>query len=525
MTKIEHSFRSLRSALYGGLALLLLLGAAVAWLLARQGAGSPTQVLLITSRADAPGLEGAQDRAIGALVQDHLEHCGGLAVTTVTEMPSSLEAFSGQARTLVVRMEPRRHGDDLGLSYQYVWGKQIKRGIPVLWTFRKGEPRPPTQAFMAFLETFPQPIERPSPVLVPQTAKVFWELLQASAWRLQNQHKEEALALAERVCAQEPSCASSWILLGNLRYRMMLDNPAAFRQEQADTEAHLRKGLALAPYHPRGTLLLSLIKSDSGNQREALDLLIRARRRQPHVPMLLTGIAYAARGVGLLPLARKAMDIRDELAFAQLQPQAVDITCLYTGEISRFEASLQDQPGHLRSASGVLSFYRGYLALVKGDRAAAQKEFHQVANASAGYPNILRLSKIFDLILTGQNDDAWKTLREYDQERIGMREPDGEFTIRLAEAYALMGDRASAMEMANRAFARGFGCTAWYERSPLLEPLRELPRWKALIQHLHERQALMEDRFPIGVLEGNYGLFTKWGEPPVSDSPEGDQAR
>ena len=82
-----------------------------------------------------------------------------------------------------------------------------------------------------------------------------------------------------------------------------------------------------------------------------------------------------------------------------------------------------------------------------------------------------------------------------------MREPDGEFTIRLAEAYALMGDRASAMEMANRAFARGFGCTEWYEHSPMLEPLRGLPKWQALIQHLRERQHLMEDRFPLRLLE------------------------
>ena len=33
-------------------------------------------------------------------------------------------------------------------------------------------------------------------------------------------------------------------------------------------------------------------------------------------------------------------DLRDELTFPDVQPQAVDITCLYTGEIPRFEASL-----------------------------------------------------------------------------------------------------------------------------------------------------------------------------------------
>jgi tetratricopeptide (TPR) repeat protein len=171
--------------------------------------------------------------------------------------------------------------------------------------------------------------------------------------------------------------------------------------------------------------------------------------------------------------------------------------------VTRFEASLQEQPGHLRSTSGVLPFYRGYLALTRGDQVQARKEFRAAADRANGYPNIMRLSEIYHLILEGEKDEAWKKLREYDQERIGMREPDGEFTIRLAEAYALMGDRASAMEMVNRAFARGFGCTAWYERSPMLEPLRGLPKWKALIQHLQERQALMEEHFPIGLLEDN----------------------
>jgi hypothetical protein len=169
--------------------------------------------------------------------------------------------------------------------------------------------------------------------------------------------------------------------------------------------------------------------------------------------------------------------------------------------VARFEAGLQEQAGHLRSTSGVLDFYRGYLALVQGDRVRARASFQAAEARAHGYPNIRKLSGIFRLVLEGKHDQAWQKLREYDQERLGMREPDGEFSLRLAEAYALMGDRASAMDMAHRAFARGFGCTAWYERSPMLEPLRGLPRWKALIQHLKERQALLETQFPVSLLE------------------------
>ena len=81
-----------------------------------------------------------------------------------------------------------------------------------------------------------------------------------------------------------------------------------------------------------------------------------------------------------------------------------------------------------------------------------------------------------------------------------MRVPDGEFTLRMAEGYALAGDLDSAMELASRAFGQGFGATLWFERSPLLEPLKGSPRWRTLIQHVRERQGLLEDRFPPGNL-------------------------
>jgi tetratricopeptide (TPR) repeat protein len=502
----RSTLRPFRSNLLFGIVLLLLLGGGggLAWVLARHGARVPLRVLLISPPGEqASGLEPAQGRAIAALVQDHLEHLGGFAVTSTTQVPANTEPFRGQARTLWILLEPRRSGEDLDLSYRFLWGTQLARGAPPAWSARKAGAMAPVAAFGAFLKSFPKAIDRPPGTLLPRTPGLFWDLVQSGAWRLQNEHLEEAMRLATQVAEQDPSCASSWILLGNLHYRKMLNGPSVLLREQAETEAQLQRGLDLAPDHPRGTFLLSLLKSDGGNQREALDLLMKARGRQRHNPTLLTGIAYAARGAGLLPLARTAMDLRDRLAFAQVQPQAVDITCLYTGEVARFEASLQDQPGHLRSTSGVLPFYRGYLALVRGDHARAHEEFHAAAALAHGYPNILRLSEIFDLILLGQKDKAWEKARQYDLERIGVREPDGEFTLRLAEAYALMGDRASAMEMAYRAFARGFGCTAWYEQSPMLEPLRGLPKWQALMQHVRERQSLMEDRFPRGLLEEN----------------------
>ncbi len=493
-----------RMALWLGLVFALILGAGgtFAWLLAKAGARRPVRVLLVTApQPEAAGLDPAECRAIGALVQDHLECFGGMAVTTVTRMPEDLAPLTARPGTQVLVLEPRRTGMQLALSFRSaeVGPDSLQGGLR--WSRTEARPQEPIAAFGQFsrdrgLSADPRP-----GILIPNSAPCFWDLLRAGALRLRNEHLEEATALAQKVVLAAPDCASGWILLGNLQYRGLLNNPQAYQKDQEDAETLLAKGLARLPDHPRGTFLLALMKTDNGDARDALALLVQARRAQPNNPLLLTGLAYAARNAGLLVLARRAMDLRDNLTFPEYLPQAVDMTCLYTGEVARFEASLRDEPGHLRNTSGVVPFYRGYLALVRGDRDGAHAAFTVARQAPLGYPSIVRLAEVFDLILEGRKQEAWQRLRAFDQDRLGMREPDGEFTLRLAEAYALMGDRASALEMANRAFARGFGCTAWYEKSPLLASLHGLPRWESLLQHLRERQRLMEETFPASLVE------------------------
>jgi hypothetical protein len=80
---------------------------------------------------------------------------------------------------------------------------------------------------------------------------------------------------------------------------------------------------------------------------------------------------------------------------------------------------------------------------------------------------------------------------------MGLRVSDGEFTLRMAEAAAFLGDSVLALELAERAYIQGFGCTRWYQQSPLLAPIRGTARFASLVQHLQERQAMLEQRFPL----------------------------
>jgi hypothetical protein len=77
-----------------------------------------------------------------------------------------------------------------------------------------------------------------------------------------------------------------------------------------------------------------------------------------------------------------------------------------------------------------------------------------------------------------------------------LRIPDGEWTFKEAEAYALLGDADRGVDCATRAFVQGFSCAAWYERSPFLAKVRTHARWPMLRRNIRERQAVMEGSFP-----------------------------
>ena len=478
--------------------LVFIFGIAFAWLQLRQQMSGPFRVLLINESSNAEAKLDAQEiRAIGLLVQDHLEHWGGHAITATDQLPKDVEPLRRHPHVLLLRLRPQRRGDLLVLRFQWARSENISPGGNVSWTAIEPQALPPAQAFEAFVRTLPMPFKHPpSRVLLPKNDASFWSLIASMAARLGNENLERAHQTTETLSQLEPQCPTVWFLLSGFHYHRLINNSPTSIKDHEACEATLLKGLALAPLHPRGTYLLAQIKIDSGNQREALELLAKARESQPYNPILLTGIAYAARGAGLLPLALQAMKRRDKLTFSEYQPQAVDVTYLYAFEWARFEAGLRKQPGRLWSTSGALMFYQGYLELIRGNREAALVAFLQLRRLPKGYPLYTRLGSIFQLILEQRTEEAREALRAYDETHSGLRVLHGEFTLRLAEAYALLGDRVKAMEVAARAFAQGFSCTQWYECSPLLESIRNLPKWKPLVQHLKERQVLYEERFP-----------------------------
>lgn len=453
----------------------------------------PASILLIAPRSLT--LDLPQRNALGTMIQDHLEGLGGLSIANAQELPRPEQMAGFPGRTLILHPFVSREDNRLLLNFRYAWLANLRKDPVGCWRESPGSQGNPADTLIRALKRLPLGLSRiEAGRLLPCREDLFWDLLQAHAWRQDLARLDQAEAAGRRVTDSEPDCATAWILRGEVLYSRLLSEPKTHSGSQIEAESHFTKALTLFPHHPRCNFLLAEMRIDAGDQRTALTQLQATVRHFPKVTTLYSGIAYAARTAGLLELAQRALARRDELCPPAFCSHTGENTYLYLGERRRFEESLLTLEGNPRNE--VIGFYKGYMALAAGDTRGARDSFLKTVSSGDKLGQFHHLSALYADLAAGQDAEALEALRALEKSRVGLRVPDGEFTFKMGEAYALLGQREAALDLLSRAFAQGFGCSRWYVESPFLGNIRTLPRWRALVLHVQEREQLMEGRFP-----------------------------
>lgn len=441
----------------------------------------PARVLLEMEGTSWPGFTNLQVQGFMLLVGDALEAGARMPVLQGAEL-----VVAPPAEVAILRVKASRTEINLEAELSWVQAERTESSTRAT--------EGPRAVFKALLAPF-APRGAWLAAFIPADLDPFMDLLEASGADLDRDIPRRVEA-ARRLAEHLPDCASAWLALARLEYRCLMLTSMADPPSQEICQGHFERALAAFPNYPRAVNQYATFLTDMGNQRLALTQLESALRYFPDSIQLLSALAYAARTSGLLEVAARSTEKRLRLQGGLWAGRGVaENVFLYRGELDRFEQSLgSHRPGRQEA---ILDFYRGYCLLLKGDNPAALAKFRQSAAAGGSRQLFEALSEVFALGLEGRKEQALERLNIIRNQRLRLRVPDGEFTFKLAEAYAVLGRVEESLDVAERAFSQGFGCTPWYEKSPLLAPIRSLPRWPALRQHLQERQHLLESRFSL----------------------------
>jgi tetratricopeptide (TPR) repeat protein len=440
-----------------------------------------------------------RDRDVGpgmeTLLSDCLEVLTGATVIHAPVLPSPAILHRLPPDTRLLRFQGGREENRLALTLEWNTIAGILSDQP--WIQEPIPREEPRKALEHAIQHWPLVIRhRRLERLIPKSSPNFWLLLEGLSIH-EDQTATEHLVASQKLAEEEPDCATAWTVLGDHLYRSLWVNPdQAGVGLNSRTHHAFQKVEKLIPGHPRATFLWSMMLTDTGNQSLALKLLENAIRLRPGTPDLYLGIAYAGRTSGLLEGARRALARRSELIGPMASPSSwfAETTYLYLGDQEAFGQELA-RAGELRQDANIL-FYKGYFALLQGDRGRALGFMVSGSNRGMEPSPFRDLCRVYRAYLEGRPEDGLFELRAIDEIRGKLRIPDGEWTFKEAEAYSLLGDRDRGMDCATRAFVQGFSCAAWYEASPFLAKVREHPRWPMLRRNIRERQAVLAGSFP-----------------------------
>jgi hypothetical protein len=439
-------------------------------------------VLALAGPESWKDISSSQRLGILILLQDHLEVLQGRTVVEATR----LDAPAGSA-AIRVTLAGTRIGDNLALDVQCLGpGDHQAR-----WLLPASTPQ---ASFQTLLTHFGVKMDPRRGILTADAAR-FWDLAEATGGRI-DQDPIRSLRLAEDLVQREPRCAGAMATLSALTYwRLGREAGRVDTGQFHRCDELFRRTLELIPHYPRAVDDFAGYKTDTGDPREAMETTFAALRKYPRVAHLHGALAYPARISGLLEGASRALRARDALVGPhRYEGGEAENTYLYRGDWDLFEWSLG--PGSDSHPEPSRDFYRGYVNLLKGHPDRARHFFVRAQSVRGSWVQFESLAHIFELALSGEQERSLRELRALKADRSLLRVPDGEFTFKLAEAFAFLGATEEATETAQRAFAQGFGCTRWFQESPFLTSVPRQARWNALSQHLKERQQLVEIAFP-----------------------------
>jgi DNA-binding winged helix-turn-helix (wHTH) protein/TolB-like protein/Flp pilus assembly protein TadD len=285
-----------------------------------------------------------------------------------------------------------------------------------------------------------------------------------------------AIEMLERSVALEPGDAMAWTELATVYF--------GYGEIQGGNSNSIEKGWKAFErargLDPQNRLIVDLMAFhllEHNRVQESVPLLRESLRRNPNDSFAHWYLSEAYRYGGAL----EQSEAEGELAL-RLNPKVAENltfnTYLYMGQYRKFLDSLPQAENNARTR-----FYRGLADYYLKDTRGAEEEFDR---AYALNPALLhaQVGRALACALRNQNAQGLDLMRRVEKSASN----DGEMQYKMAQAYAQLGDRESALRLLRRAIELNFYPYTYFVRDPLLEPLRRDPRYSGAMELARQRQ-------------------------------------
>ena len=289
-----------------------------------------------------------------------------------------------------------------------------------------------------------------------------------------------AVQMLRKSTELEPGYAPAWAGLGRAH-----SANASFefggRDGYQNAQVAFEKALSLQPTEMEAQIYMANLLTDMGKVERAVPLLRQALQINPNHAEVHWELGYAYRFAGMLKESAAECEMARQLdPGVKLNSSALN-SHLYLGDYDTFLNSL---PRNTDAA--LIIFYRGFGEYHKKHWDRAAKEFNAAYELR---PTLLqaRVGKALSEAMAKRNGKALEMLHDMESkvEDRGVR--DAEASYKIAQAYAVAGDKKSALRVLQRSIENGFFSYPYFVTDPLLDTLRAEPEYARLMTLAQQR--------------------------------------
>jgi TolB-like protein/Flp pilus assembly protein TadD len=298
---------------------------------------------------------------------------------------------------------------------------------------------------------------------------------------------ETAIEMLEKCTQIDPKYALSWAQLGRA-YNATASFQFGGRDYYRRAQAAFEKALYLQPMQIEVRIYMANFLTDTGKVEQSVPLLRNALKTNPNEAEVHWELGYAYRFAGILEESAAECERARALdPGVKLNSSALN-AYLYLGQYDRFLASLPTND------VAFIVFYRGFGEYYRNNRLTSAKNFDHAFELD---PSLLQaqIGKAISDRIHGQSARGIERLRETEKRIIERGVGDPEADYKIAQAYAVLGEKTSALQVLKRSVEGGFFSYPYLASDPLLDAVRKEVEFAKILNAARARHEAFRNRF------------------------------